>query len=64
MVLSEPVVLDERQEAVQEISSRRDGEVLGSEWGDRDTQEDTAGRGMQKKCMGGRMFFMYGYVSL
>lgn len=64
MVLREPLVLDERQETVKEIGSRRNGEVPGSEWGDRDTEEETAGRGMQKKCMRGRMFFMYRYVSL
>jgi len=28
---------------VKELSSRRDGEVPGSKWGDRDTPEETAG---------------------
>lgn len=63
MVIRVPLVLGERQETVKEISSRRDGEVPGSMWGNRYTEEESAGRGMQRKCRRGRMVFMYGCVS-
>lgn len=62
MVLREPLVLDERQDTVKEISSRRDGGVPDSEWGDGDIEEQTAGRGMQKKCMRGCFLCMDIYL--
>lgn len=58
MILREPLGLGESQEIVKKIRCRRDGEVLGSKWGDRDTEEESAGRGMQKKYMRGRMWFL------
>lgn len=49
---------------VKEIISSRDGEVPCCSWGERNAEDEIAERWTQRKCMRGRMVFVYGCASL